>query len=66
MEKIKVKPAPDLQVRDPFTKQPLPADGAEVPASTYWLRRIKDGDVLVVSSDTKPQPQVKPAAARKE
>lgn len=38
-------PKPGLLVRDPLTMEPLPAGGAPKPLTTYWLRRLKDGDV---------------------
>ncbi|MDD9911655.1 MAG: DUF2635 domain-containing protein [Alphaproteobacteria bacterium] len=42
-----VRPArKKLKVRNPETGQHLPAEGMHVTQSTYWLRRIKDGDVL--------------------
>lgn len=41
-----VKPAEGLQVRDPRNAVPLPAEGAEVPRSRYWVRRLRDGDVI--------------------
>lgn len=45
-EKTFVAPRPGLEVRDPVTHKPLPAEGAAVPRSTYWLRRLADGDVV--------------------
>ena len=42
---VYVKPAPGLIVRDPDTREPLPAAGAWVPRTTYWVRRLRDGDV---------------------
>lgn len=46
---MKVKPAPGLLVRDPISRRPLPPEGADVPDdSTYWVRRLLDGDVLPV------------------
>lgn len=45
-----VKPAPGLKVRDPVTKQHLPESGTEVPEDSYWIRRIADGDVVVVQT----------------
>lgn len=48
-----VRPAPGLKVRDPITKRHLPDHGKEVPSSTYWLRRVADGDVVVF--DAEPQ-----------
>lgn len=54
-----VKPAPGLKVRDPRSKLHIPADGVEVPdTDTYWARRVRDGDVVVVT-------QTKAAAAAK-
>lgn len=41
-----VKPAPGLRVRNPERNgELLPADGASVPRNSYWLRRLRDGDV---------------------
>jgi len=40
-----LKPAVGLQVRDPATRQPLPVDGADLPMTGYWLRRLADDDV---------------------
>jgi hypothetical protein len=44
-----VKPAPGLKVRNPVTKRHLPLEGAEVPESTYWVRRLAAGDVVQAS-----------------
>ena len=46
MQTMYVKPAVGLRVRDPRTGEPLSAEGAVVPVSGYWLRRLRDGDVL--------------------
>jgi hypothetical protein len=46
MAKEFLKPRPGLIVRNPLTKEPLPADGAEVVMSSYWRRRIQDGDAV--------------------
>ncbi len=40
-----VVPESGRRVIDPDTRQALPADGADVPRSTYWLRRLREGDV---------------------
>jgi len=48
---MRVRPRPGFVVRDPETKQPVPAEGREVPASTYWMRRVKDGDLELVADD---------------
>lgn len=40
-----VIPGRGLMVRDPVTMEALPAEGAAKPLTTYWRRRLKDGDV---------------------
>ena len=45
-EKIFVKPAEGLIIRDPKTYAILPVDGAFVEGNVYWHRRIADGDVI--------------------
>jgi hypothetical protein len=52
-----VKPAPGLIVRDPETREPLPPHGDWVPRTTYWLRRLRDGDV----SEAEPGGAAEPA-----
>ena len=41
-----VRPRTGLIVRDPVTREPLPADGADVSRSPYWLRRLRAGDIV--------------------
>lgn len=41
------KPSEGLRVINPETKQPLPAEGAAVTHSEYWVRRANDGDVTL-------------------
>jgi hypothetical protein len=54
---MKVKPTnPGAVIRDPLTRRPLPAEGADVPESNFWLRRLADGDVTKVD-------EAKPARA---
>lgn len=56
--RMNVRPAREgLIVPDPERRSPLPAGGASVPRSSYWLRRLRYGEVVEV----KPSP---PAAAR--
>lgn len=43
-----VKPASGRSVRDPKTKRHLPPEGAEVPESIFWVRRLAEGDVVRV------------------
>lgn len=46
---MRVRPAnPDAVIRDPRTRQPLPADGADVPDTNFWHRRIRSGEVAAV------------------
>lgn len=41
-----VRPADGLKIRDPETGNYLPETGQIVPRSSFWLRRLKDGDVV--------------------
>jgi hypothetical protein len=46
---MRVKPAPGLNVRNPETKQLLPAEGIDVPDdSILWTKIFNDGDVVLV------------------
>lgn len=46
---MKVKPAnPGAVIRDPHTKRPLPEGGGTVPDTTFWRRRLRAGDVVLV------------------
>ena len=40
-----VKPKPGMIVRDPKTHVRIPDSGKEVPANSYWTRRLRAGDV---------------------
>ena len=55
---MRIKPADGRNVRDPITKQHIPAEGAEVPPSTYWLRRIRSGDVVPATDPVVTQIQI--------
>ena len=64
-----VKPAhPDLLVANPEAIAPMPRhlapEGAEVPDTEYWRRRIAHGDVVLVLPET--APAAKTSAAKKE
>jgi hypothetical protein len=49
---MKVKPAAGRAVRHPTPPyELLPAEGREVPDNQYWRRRIRDGDVEVVTAE---------------
>jgi hypothetical protein len=45
---MKLKPADGLLIRDPASKRLLPAEGAEVPPTNFWQRRLAAGDVTIV------------------
>ena len=50
MDKMNIKPASGMRVRFPDTpSRLLPEEGATVPRSAYWLRRLAKGDVLKFS-----------------
>lgn len=52
---MRVKPAhPSAIVRDPHTKRPLPAEGDDVPDTSFWHRRLRDGDVVLVTDRATP------------
>lgn len=42
---LHLKPAPGRKVRH-LTGAPLKDEGESVPETTYWLRRLNDGDVV--------------------
>lgn len=54
MNRIYVRPAPGLQVRDPLSRQPLPDEGQLVEETSFWVRRLADGDVVL---STPPAPK---------
>jgi hypothetical protein len=44
---VRVKPAiSGTVIRDPHTTRALPDDGADVPPTSFWYRRLRDGDVI--------------------
>lgn len=49
-----ILPDAPLRVFDPDRLQPLPQEGAEVPRSSYWLRRLADHDVVEISQPGQP------------
>jgi hypothetical protein len=49
-----VKPAPGLVIPDPDRFDTLPADGRDVPDSDFWLRRLRDGDVVLADPPAAP------------
>lgn len=52
---MRLKPAREgLIVLDPATYLPLPSEGADVPETSYWQRRLLDGDVVEVTQPRAP------------
>jgi len=59
-----IKPAREgLVVRQPKNGRPLPAEGAEVDWSGYWVRLKAEGSIVEAKPPTKTKAQAKPAAA---
>ena len=56
-----IKPAEGLKVRHPDTRRFLADEGEEVTVNDYWLRRVRDGDV--VESDAPESAEDKPETA---
>lgn len=52
MKTATLKPAPGRFVRDPVTRAPLDAAGAEKPLNDFWRRRLADGDVIPAEAGT--------------
>lgn len=46
MTTIDIHPAPGKKVPDPVLGDFLPEEGRTVTQTTYWIRRLRDGDVL--------------------
>jgi hypothetical protein len=53
---IHIKPKLGLIVRDPVTYRPLAVDGEDKPRDQYWMRRLRDGDV-VLAKQSEPEDQ---------
>jgi hypothetical protein len=60
--KLHIRPATGLRIRDPRTRQLLPDEGARVPATTFWRRRLRDDDVVLV--EEKPAVKKPPSKPR--
>ena len=57
-----IKPASGLRIADPKTGEYLPEDGMLMPKSAFWLRRLKDGDVVEAAQVSEPQKPAKKSA----
>lgn len=53
MNTLNLKPAAGLKVIDPDTRKALPEDGDQVRESSYWHRRLADGDVVAFTPSKK-------------
>ncbi len=47
---LEVKPAENLLLIDPVSGLEVPSEGMKVPKNSYWLRRIKEGSAILISS----------------
>ena len=52
-----IKPLAGIVIPDPDRFDRLPAEGREVPASDFWLRRLRDGDVVISEAPAAPIPE---------
>ena len=54
MDKFTIKPkVAGSKVLDPISKQPLKGKGEEKPRNEYWCRRILDGAVIELKTNSK-------------
>jgi hypothetical protein len=51
---MRIKPRLGLLVRDPATYRPLALEGEDKPRDQYWMRRLRDGDVVKVEAEPPP------------
>ena len=57
--RIFLKPKEGIKVRDPHTGNYLPEEGKEVELSSYWKRRMKDGDAVETKKPKKEKSSTK-------
>lgn len=63
--KIFIKPKGDMKVVKPETALHLKAEGEYVEQSTYWLRRISDGDVILIEEKEQTQTKLESPKSKK-
>lgn len=51
--KLHIRPAQGLKIRDPKTQALIPEEGLIVEQNSYWVRRLKSGDVIIVKDAEK-------------
>ncbi|EDL52621.1 hypothetical protein VSAK1_13781 [Vibrio mediterranei AK1] len=49
---FKIKPKQGVTVKDPETFEALKKEGEAKPRNAYWLRRVQDGDCIVLEPKT--------------
>lgn len=64
MSFIFVKPREGLRILRPETRQELRPCGEHVPKTSFWLRRVKEGDVVIC--DIKKEFKKSPPKKKKE
>lgn len=53
MKEFYIKPVANRLVRDPVSGAQLIEAGEFKPMNSYWLRRLRDGDVVVIAETKK-------------
>lgn len=53
MSELHIRPVAGRVVRDPETNEPLAPQGEKKPNTSYWQRRLIDGDVERVKTKSK-------------
>lgn len=53
MNEFLIKPREGVTVRDPESLAVLASKGELKPQNSYWLRRLNDGDVEIITSTEK-------------
>ena len=48
MRKVNIKPTDKGLVRDPITLEPLAPKGESKPVNSYWLKRIREKEVIEI------------------
>jgi hypothetical protein len=62
---MRVKPTvAGAVIRDPDTRRALPTEGGVVPDTSFWIRRLMAGEVVVV--EEQPAPAKRAGGAGKE
>lgn len=53
---MRIKPVSGRRCKDPRTRELVPERGVTVPKNSYWLKRLKDGDCVLMDSEPSPEP----------